>query len=358
MKRDDLLARIRDEASRLEPQLRQPSLYPPSSGPVRADDLLRYERGDFVDALYRRILQREPDEAGRAFYLSLLDRLPKPVLIYYMARSEEARQSGAKVIGVYSALARLYLRVPLAVARVFPRIVMGGFSRLNSRLSAQKAENNEPDYFKFYYGFEEAFRGSEENTEEGLRVYLSLLHPEDGPIVDLGSGRGEWLELLREEGFGVKGVEINPYFAQKCREKGLVVEEGDVFSFLKNAGTSSIGAITAFHLIEHLEPLQRLKFLAEIQRVLRPGGLLILETPNPRNILVSAGDFWRDVEHARPVFPDTLSFMTEFVGFSDVKSYFFKEKRTALIPCSDVVFKDLKDYIEVSRDFAVSARKS
>jgi SAM-dependent methyltransferase len=345
------LLKIKYEASKLEPS----SLL----APVKARDLLEYDGEKFIDMLYRRVLGREPDPAGKADYLSVARKLPKPLIIYLFSRSYEAKEKGTEIIGLHSTLIWFCLKTPSALMKVLFSVMKEPFLRACSLLSFRKAaQESSVDYSKFYVDFEEKFRGPEQDVERGLMIYLSLLQSTSGLVIDLGSGRGEWLRLLRQEGFNTKGVEINPYFIEGCEEQGLEVVKSDAFRFLKKAGSSSIGAITAFHLIEHLDPRQRLLFLKEICRVLKPGGVLILETPNPRNILVSAGDFWRDTEHTTPVFPDTLSFMAEFVGFSEAKCYFFNESRTALIACLDIDFRDLKDYIEVSRDFALFARKS
>ena len=353
VKREDILLKIGQEAARLEPSSR--------CAPVRADDLLRRDGEAFVDALYRRILKRKPDAAGMAHYSHLATKLPKPLIVYFFSRSEEARQKETEITGLCSASVALYLKTPLALIKDLFSAIAKPFSWVQSLLSFHRGEGeSKVDYFRFYVDFEERFRGSEQEVEQGLRLYLSLFQGVGvgDLVVDLGSGRGEWLRLLRKEGFDAKGVEVNPYFIEECEKEGLEIVRSDVFRFLKRVEDSAIGAITAFHLIEHLRPNQRLLFLKEMYRVLRPGGIMILETPNPRNILVSAGDFWRDPEHIAPVFPDTLSFMATSVGFREDKCYFFNKTRTAFISSSDIGFRDFQDYIEVSRDFALFARKS
>jgi SAM-dependent methyltransferase len=339
VKREDLIRKIREEAARFEP--------PSPVVPLRADDLLQYDGHSFVVALYRNLVRREPEAAGLAHYLDLVKRLPKPLILYFFSRSQEARQQGTKIEGVYCALIKSYLTAAKeSLTRLYP---LHFFRSL--------PEKDTIDYFRFYIDFENRFRGFQEDIERGLEVYVSLFEGVNDPIVDLGSGRGEWLRLLTREGLNVTGIDINPHLIEECDEEGLQVIKSDAFKFLRNATDSAFGAVTAFHLIEHLDPDQRLLFLREIYRVLKPGGLLLLETPNPRNILVSAGDFFRDPEHVRPIFPDTLSFTAKFVGFPDARCYFFNKDRTALISCADTEFRDLQSYVEVSRDFALIARK-
>jgi SAM-dependent methyltransferase len=354
MTRDDLLHRIRKEAARLDPHTS------PVAGPVNVNDLLSFDGEAFVDVLYERILQRKADTAGKAHYTDLVKFIPKPFLVYIVSRSPEARQKQVKVKGVYTTLLKFCVRTaPSALVRGLAMVVLKkAFSIISRFHSTQKPREERPiDYFKFYEDFEEEFRGSEYSVEEGLKVYLPFFHEIDGSIVDLGSGRGECLRLLRKEGLNGKGVDINPYFIDKCEQDGLSVTKQDVFAFLSNADNDSIGGIICFHFIEHIDPHRRLTFINEIFRVLKPGGMMIIETPNPRNILVSAGDFWRDPDHITPVFGETLTFMATFVGFTKVEHYFFDEHRTAITASSNKVFNDLKDYVEVSRDYAVMARK-
>lgn len=208
-----------------------------------------------------------------------------------------------------------------------------------------------------YAGFEDEFRGSPEQVRQGLAPYLPLVleavrkHPAL-PVIDLGCGRGEWLELLTDEGVPVRGADLNPVVVASLVERGYDVTLSDVFVFLASQPDASAVAVTSFHLIEHLPSEQWLPLLDEIQRILVPGGLVIIETPNPRNILVGAGDFFRDPSHRTPVFPDTLAYFGRVRGFDDSRACFFDEGRTRLIPAEDWRFDALDDYVRVSRDYA------
>jgi O-antigen chain-terminating methyltransferase len=117
--------------------------------------------------------------------------------------------------------------------------------------------------------------------------------------------------------------------------------------------------VTSFHLIEHLPFRTLIDLLRQIQRVLLPGGLTILETPNPRNILVGASDFFRDMTHNNPIHPDSLRFALETLGMKDVACYFLQDEgsRRTAIRADEFVFNDLQSYVSVPRDFAAIARK-
>ena len=214
-----------------------------------------------------------------------------------------------------------------------------------------------------YAGFEDEFRGSPEQVRAGLAPYLPLVreaalrHPAL-PVIDLGCGRGEWLELLAEQRILARGADLNPVVVTPLVERGYDVSLSDVFSFLGSQADASAAVVTSFHLIEHLPPEQWILLLDEMRRVLAPGGLAVIETPNPRNILVGAGDFYRDPSHRMPVFPDTLAYFGRVRGFDDSAACFFAEGRTRLIAAAEWRFDTIEDYVRVSRDYAWIARKA
>jgi SAM-dependent methyltransferase len=160
----------------------------------------------------------------------------------------------------------------------------------------------------------ESFRGSEDEIRHRLDRYLSDLRPAQ-PVLDLGCGRGELLLMLREAGVKATGVEGDPALAEAARRRGLQIVEGDVLEALEGQDSESRGAITAMHLFEHLASSKLALVLAEIRRVLRPGGLLIAECPNPHTLRVGASLFWQDPTHQRPLLPETLELMLRAAGF-------------------------------------------
>jgi SAM-dependent methyltransferase len=151
----------------------------------------------------------------------------------------------------------------------------------------------------------ESFRGSEEEIRHRLDRYLETLRASE-PVLDLGCGRGELLLMLREAGVEARGVEQDPALAQAARRRGLAVIEGDAVEYLRSLSADSLGAVTAIHLVEHLGVADLLSLLAEARRVLRPGGTVVLECPNPHNLRVGAALYWLDPTHRRPLLPETL----------------------------------------------------
>ncbi|OFA02579.1 bifunctional 2-polyprenyl-6-hydroxyphenol methylase/3-demethylubiquinol 3-O-methyltransferase UbiG [Duganella sp. HH101] len=211
----------------------------------------------------------------------------------------------------------------------------------------------------FYRAFEDRYRGSRELIKQRLRAY----EPFFGPLrtlqappaaLDLGCGRGEWLELLGEQGFRAHGVDLDDGMLAACRERGLDVELGDAIACLRALPDNSLAVVSAFHLVEHI-PFELLQTLvAESRRVLLPGGLLIMETPNPENLVVGASSFYLDPTHLRPIPPQLLAFVTEFGGFGRHKVVRLQEE-AGLRGDTPIALINVLD--GVSPDYAVVAQK-
>jgi len=174
----------------------------------------------------------------------------------------------------------------------------------------------------FYEAFEDRFRGDPAAIKERQAVYLDDLRAAgvgdaERPVLDLGCGRGEFLELLGESGLSARGVDSNTMAVARCRARGLDVREGDLLAALAAETPDSLGAVTAFHVIEHLPLATLIAVLDGARRVLAPGGLLILETPNPENLRVGAHSFYNDPTHRAPIPPEVAAFMVAQRGFSE-----------------------------------------
>jgi O-antigen chain-terminating methyltransferase len=176
----------------------------------------------------------------------------------------------------------------------------------------------------FYRAFEERYRGSQEQIKSRLCVYIPFVRPliglhENAKAIDLGCGRGEWLELLKEEGFDARGVDLDEGMLVACRELGLNVHLGEAVGFLKELPEASQVIVSGFHIVEHIPFADLQTLVQEALRVLKPGGLLILETPNPENIVVGSSSFYLDPTHQRPIPPQLLAFLPEYYGYETTK---------------------------------------
>ncbi len=173
----------------------------------------------------------------------------------------------------------------------------------------------------FYRAFEDRYRGSRDTIKDRLRAYAPFTDPllrPDAPAValDLGCGRGEWLELLGESGFDARGVDLDEGMLAACRERGLAAQHGDALAALRAQPDGSLALVSAFHLVEHLPFDLVRELIAEALRALRPGGLLVMETPNPENLTVGATSFYLDPSHLHPLPPGLLGFAAEHAGFA------------------------------------------
>jgi O-antigen chain-terminating methyltransferase len=216
-----------------------------------------------------------------------------------------------------------------------------------------------------YVSFEDKFRGTREEIKDRLRVYLARVAAagagtEARPLLDVGCGRGEWLELLKEEGLHAMGVDVNDTLADQCRQRGCKVEVGDALAYLRTLPEASIGAITGFHIIEHLPMQVLLELYSECVRVLQKGGMAIFETPNPQNLLVGACNFYADPTHRQPLYPETQKFFLEYRGFSQVElEYLHPHDPAARLPESEApeLASRLNDLLSCARDYAVIGYK-
>jgi SAM-dependent methyltransferase len=173
----------------------------------------------------------------------------------------------------------------------------------------------------YYRAFEDRYRGSREVITQRLRAYMPFLEPlaalhAPARALDVGCGRGEWLELAAASGFEARGVDLDDGMLQACRERGLAVENADALVTLRAMPDASLAMVSAFHVVEHVPFDMVRELMAEALRVLQPGGLLIFETPNPENLVVGASSFYRDPSHVRPIPPELLAFAAEHAGYA------------------------------------------
>jgi SAM-dependent methyltransferase len=219
-----------------------------------------------------------------------------------------------------------------------------------------------------YLSFEARFRGTEEAIRARQGIYRELF---DGcrRVVDLGCGRGELVQLLGEAGVDAYGVELNEDFVDLMREKGLEVVREDALHHLVGLAPGDVDGIVASHVVEHLPPHVVSELVSTAWERLPPGGVLVMETPNPESLVAGSVNFHRDPTHLRPVHPDTLAFICESTGFADVAI-----RRLSPVPDAerlplqgpgagplgdhlDRVVQRLNDLLYGFQDYAVVARR-
>lgn len=192
---------------------------------------------------------------------------------------------------------------------------------------AGRSDGYSPRFAAIYPQFEDRFRGSEADVRERLAVYLprvrkAVRSDADGPrVLDVGPGRGEWLALLAEADVPAVGVDDNLPMVEHLRGRGLDVVHADGTAHLGAVEPGSLDVVTAFHVVEHLDLESLLGLLGAARRALRPGGLLVAETPNPTNLVMGACNFHLDPTHRAPIPPAQLEFLARASGFTGVETW-------------------------------------
>lgn len=216
----------------------------------------------------------------------------------------------------------------------------------------------------FYVSFEDRYRGTRADIKNRQRTYLpevarAVAAAGGAPVMDVGCGRGEWLELLQENGFAAQGCDLNRIMVQESRDRGLDVTLGDALEALAAMPDNSRAAVTGFHIIEHLPFANVIRLFDQALRVLRPGGVALFETPNPGNLLVASEAFYLDPTHRNPLPAELMVFAAEMRGFTAVESRFLHPPAGPIPDAPDSPLLDLlRTRIYAPRDYAVIGWKT
>jgi SAM-dependent methyltransferase len=179
-----------------------------------------------------------------------------------------------------------------------------------------------------YVVFEDRFRGAQREIRDRAGRYVPVLRTASD-VLDVGCGRGEMIELLREQGVAARGVDPNPAMVEVCRSRGLQVDVGDAVSYLERQADASIGGLVSIQVVEHFDPAYLTRFLELAFDKLRPGAPLVLETLNPACWMAFFECYLRDVTHRQALHPDTLKYLVQAAGFSAVDVHFCHPVRDA-----------------------------
>jgi SAM-dependent methyltransferase len=166
--------------------------------------------------------------------------------------------------------------------------------------------------------FEEEFRGSREELTDHYRD-LAARFEGLSPVLDVGCGRGEFLELLGEVGTEAIGIEIDPDLVRECAERGLHAELGDALHRIASVPDASLGGIVLIQVVEHLTAQEVVDLIPLAFDKLRPGGRILIETVNPQSLYVFAHSLYVDPTHHKPVHPAYLDFIFREAGFEHIE---------------------------------------
>jgi SAM-dependent methyltransferase len=223
-------------------------------------------------------------------------------------------------------------------------------------VAAQPSAAAVPDYF----AFESRMRGSVESIRERQRRYLDDLRHQ-GPVLDVGCGRGELVGLLREAGIDARGIDADADMVAFARGEGLDVEQADAVAYLEGLANGSLGAVFMAQVVEHLPPGTLVRVLELAASKLRPGGVLIAETINPLSPL-ALRNYFADLTHAQPLVPETLELLARQAGFAATEIRFLNEPADRLTEPDDPVIaanvRRLNELLFAPLDYALVARMS
>lgn len=210
-------------------------------------------------------------------------------------------------------------------------------------------------YFQAYFGGEESvIRAQSERFVELFRGRHRVL--------DLGSGRGTFLQLMRDEEIGAYGIDLDERMVSEARSRGLEVEEGDALAHLRELADRSIDGLYARHIAEHVLPGELVEMLDQCRRALAPGSPVVFVTPNPATLTVGANSFWMDPSHLRPIPSELFRYLLEVHGFRDVEVVTFEPTEAAKLdetvgePAMRDNVRRLNELLFGDRDYAVIGR--
>jgi len=218
-----------------------------------------------------------------------------------------------------------------------------------------------------YAAFENRYRGDAEDVRRQQESYLDYFSTE-GKILDLGCGRGEFLELLENLGREAEGVDISRQMIDICRDKGLACEQADLLEKLAVVPDNTLGGIFSSQVVEHLPPAYLRRLVETAYTKLRPAGTVILETVNPLSVFALVQIYFLDMTHQQPLHPQALHFLLENAGFEQIEIRYaspLTEEALQSLPAGDDVreilnrnFEKLNDLLYAPANYAVIGVKS
>ena len=225
-----------------------------------------------------------------------------------------------------------------------------------SGITAPAAPAAAPALPAFDYGrFAERFRGAEEYVKAGQKFYVPFFTGSK-EVLDIGCGRGEFLELMQEAGIGARGIDLSPESVEQCRGKGLKAEFADLFVYLDGLADASLDGIFSAQVVEHLPPERIPEMIRLAAQKLARGGVLVIETPNPECLAIFATHFYLDPTHTRPVPHALLAFYMEESGVGRVEVH-YRSPAVESMPALTGLPEDFRNAFFGGLDYAIIGRK-
>lgn len=280
----------------------------------------------------------------------------KAVLGSALVQARSEAKGASEALGSHLAQARTDLDALLASSQVREE---------RERLASERQQALDP----LYVDFEQRFRGESSIIRARAMPYVNILRDAQvgtpaAPVLDVGCGNGDWLDVMREHGFVARGVDSNSVFVEACRQRGLDVTEADAIAYLESLPAGSLGGVTGMHIAEHLPFDILVRLIDESLRVLCVGGVLALETPNPENLLVGSHYFYMDPTHRNPLPPMALQWLVEARGFQLCRIERWTVAREMDVPAplppeepAATAVNGILDLLRMAPDYAIIARR-
>ncbi len=276
------------------------------------------------------------------------------------------RNNNAELENIISRLENLETKFSIYKKRIDNPIIVSQEETIQEEQTTTVLDKRNIPYSIDYFDFENTFRGSRAQIKKIQEKYIPYF---EGcrRVVDLGSGRGEFLELLKENDINAVGVEIYDEFVELCRNKGMEVIQQDALEYLRQQ--KEIDGLFAGQLIEHIPVESIIELCTLAYKKMKEGGCMILETPNPMSLAIFTNSFYMDPSHLKPVHPLTLKYIVEKAGFKDVEILFTENSRYPVkIPDLKVKGADnldefnksmhvVEDTLFGSQDYAIIAKR-
>ena len=273
-------------------------------------------------------------------------------------RAEESADTANKALAEMRAT-----RIEIAGQRAaIGQLIASTRENLSAATQAEVDAIEDAGLDSFYVAFENRFRGTTDEIARRQERYLPIFRATPPavagkPVLDIGCGRGEFLSLLKKHNFLPRGVDLNSAMVAEARARGHDVIDGDAIAYLETLPEGSLGAITGFHIVEHIPFKSLVRLVDAARRALAPGGIILFETPNPENLVVGACTFHYDPTHIRPLPPDYLLFVAEARGFEAARVIRRDEDCNLDEPESGFAPTEINDWFRQPPDYAVYARK-
>ena len=206
-----------------------------------------------------------------------------------------------------------------------------------------------------YARFAERFRGSEDYVKKGQRFYLPYFTGRR-EVLDIGCGRGEFLELMRDAGVPARGIDLSRESVEVCRRKGLQADAADLYTHLADLPEASLDGIFSAQVVEHLPPERLPDMIRLAASRLERDGVLAIETPNPECLAIFASHFYLDPTHARPVPHALLSFYMEEYGLGGIEVHRLSPAIESM-PALAGLPEDFREAFFGGLDYAIVGRK-